>query len=57
MRQQHTEISGRLKASEMRCEAYQEQNAALYLMTDTQNNRIIKLMDMLERLTTKQRGQ
>ncbi|MDE7471174.1 MAG: hypothetical protein K2M57_06995 [Paramuribaculum sp.] len=57
LRQQHTEISDRLKASEMRYEAYQEQNAALYLMTDTQNNRITKLMDMLERLTTKQRGQ
>lgn len=32
---------------------YKEQNAVLFLMTDTQNNRITKLIGMLERLTVK----
>lgn len=51
LKNQCAEISGKLHASEMKCEHYHEQNAALFLMVDTQNRRIEKLMVMLERLT------
>ncbi len=47
------EIAERLALYKMKCETYQEQNAALILMNDTLERRVNKLIGMLETLSDK----
>lgn len=51
--QETEDARNRLGVLQMKCATYQEENAALFLMVDTQNRRITKLIGMLESLTEK----
>lgn len=49
--QEAEQLRSKIEVLQLENATYKEQNAALYLMLDTQSNRVTKLINMLEKLT------